>query len=126
MNAPALTTAAPRVANHVTTERNDLIVDALGESSEVADLVGGYVLADPQAVTALQNMVRRSAYNMGAEANREAFIQAALQFAQSVYEHADAQWGAHLVEKQRERDAEAEGIDDAREIWFPSRVRSGL
>lgn len=61
---------------------NDYVIAMPDE--DMADLLGGYVAADPMAMSALRSMLRTSLMSLGKESNREAMLMAATRLCESI------------------------------------------
>ena len=93
-------------AEEIEDRRDELVMAHLekisADSPEIGDFLGGYLAADPQAMTALVSLLRLSPKALN-EANREAILQAALRFAYLTLECADVQFGDWLVQKELDK-----------------------
>lgn len=93
-------------AEEIEDRRDELVMAHLetisADSPEIGDFLGGYVSADPEAMSAHMSATRLSRLPMGVESNREAFIQAALRYFKAVLDTADVEFGDWLVQKELE------------------------
>ncbi len=102
---------------------NDYVIAMPDE--DMADLLGGYVAADPMAMNTLRSMMETSLMSLGKEANREAMLMAATRLCEAIRNAAAAAYPetirdrAEWQERAFAEDAAADAADarrDAREF----------
>lgn len=88
----------PRLVLDHLTDPQDL------DDADFADFLAAYVLADPQACSALRRLIRACApgVNLGHEARRESVVAAAARFSELALQQAHRIYGPALIERQVE------------------------
>lgn len=84
---------------------NDYVIAMQDE--DMADLLGGYVAADPMAMNTLRSMLRTSLTSLGKEANREAMVMAATRFCESIRSAAAAAYPETIRDRAEWQEREA-------------------